>query len=165
MTATVFPLLDIPKAKPRKMIIGTKYASSPNIPNIALLIPVAAAPRITPITHKNVKIAAANITMSITSFFTAISTFFLDALDDVFLFLVLEDAFLVPFDVFVLPLDVLFPDADAIILLPSNSHKLFCIPTDTSFTKYYSIFFSACHVNIAGTFTNCNSSAFGFLFG
>ena len=74
--------------------------------------------------HKNIKIAAAKITISITSFFTAISTLFLAAflplsLDVVFLepFAVLLD---VLFFVFVLLLDARFSVADAIILLPLN---------------------------------------------
>ena len=81
--------------------------------------------------HKNIKIAAANMTMSMTSLFTAISTFCLDVFDG-FLPLELEVDLFAPFDVlfaallfvfflvFVLLLDVLFPDADAIIRLLLN---------------------------------------------
>jgi hypothetical protein len=42
--ATVLPLFDIPKAKPKKTIIGIKYANNPNIPNKTLLIAVVAVP-------------------------------------------------------------------------------------------------------------------------
>lgn len=95
---------------------------------MTLLIPVAAAPWITPMIHKNMKIAAAKMTMSMTSLFTAISTFCLDDFAGAFFPRRFDEVFLVPLDVFflvllfvfVLLLDVLFPDADAIILLPLN---------------------------------------------
>ncbi len=123
-TAMVFPLLEMPNAKPTKIKTGMRYASSPKMPNIALLMPVAAAPFMIPVIHKNIKIAAAKMTISITSFFTAMSTLFLAA----FLPLALDVVFLEPpavlldvlFFVFVLLLDARFSVADAIILLPLN---------------------------------------------
>ena len=119
--ATVFPLLEIPKANPRKIRIGIKYASNPKIPNIIFLIPADIEPP-SPITHKNIKIATAKIAMSITSFLTALSTFFLA--EDLFLLLVpvlvLFVLFDAPFLVLFLPFDALFPDADVMIFLPLN---------------------------------------------
>ncbi len=62
--------------------------------------------------------------MSITSLFTATSTFCLDVFAAAFFPRAFDVVFRFPFDVllfvFVLLLDVLFPDADAIILLPLN---------------------------------------------
>jgi hypothetical protein len=128
ITATVFPLFDIPKANPKNTATGIRYANSPNNPNKMLLIAVAAAPCIIPTTHRNAKIATAKITMSMTSFFIATSTVFLVFLPCDFLvpepdvlFLVLELALELVLELVVLDLDVflrlrdaLLPDACAI---------------------------------------------------
>jgi hypothetical protein len=134
-TATVFPLLDMPKAKPKNTITGIRYANSPNIPNKILLIPVAAAPWTSPVTHKNEKIDNAKMMMSITSFFTATSTLFLVFFLVEFLALELEPevfflvVVLVLFDldlaVFVRLRGALLLDADAIITSPKMNINKF----------------------------------------
>jgi hypothetical protein len=120
--ATVFPLLEIPKANPTNITTGIKYASRPNMPNNTLLNPVAAVPLISPTTHKNAKIETAKIIINITSFFTAISTLFLVffLVDFLGCLLAVELLVLLDLDLVVLVRlrDALLPDADAILSFP-----------------------------------------------
>jgi hypothetical protein len=118
--ATVLPLFDIPKAKPKKTIIGIKYAKNPNIPNKTLLIAVVAVPLVIPVTHRNEKIQTAKITISITSFLTATSTVFLELFFVDFLVLELElDALFLEPELELLVDLAVFPDACDIITSPN----------------------------------------------
>jgi hypothetical protein len=143
----VFPLFDIPNAKPKKTATGIRYANSPNKPNKTLLIALAAAPCISPTTHKNAKIATAKITMSITSFLIATSTLFLVFLFCDFLAPELEDFFLVvellvlDLDVLVRLRDALLPDVCAIAIPPTEHifsilYHHFCLLSRKSFRIY-----------------------------